>query len=214
MRTAADALAQAALQHVQVPARGVRVEDYLTTLAAMTGEAAILAAGFLDLEASDVPPGSPLFGDPTNHVLSGDTTDLAAAPADSVIGILVAELVPGTVPLALFGSIEDVYRHVAASVGKAPWGAVTVSVPEANWPTVLPIQVAFELRPAVDGAVAKAGLPANLRHVPCAVGLADAIKQVQGAIDPAVAVRLAIEVTFGMAKLMPMSRKAFEAVAR
>lgn len=35
-----------------------------------------------------------------------------------------------------------------------------------------------------------------------------------GPIDPGVAVTLALEVTFGMAKLMPMSVTAFQAVGR
>lgn len=212
VRSAATTIAEAALGHVQDrTTRAVRVEDYLTTLAALTGEAAFLAAGVVDIEHSDLAPGSPVFGDQANVVLSGDTLDLAAAPLDSVLGILVRELVPGKVPLSTFGSIEVLYAHVAGSAGAAVWGSVAVSVPDANQARVLPLQVAFELRPVVDAAFARARLPANMRHVPPAVALADAIKQVQAAIDLRVGVLLALEVVFGTAKLMPMSRRAFDA---
>jgi hypothetical protein len=177
----------------------------------MTGEAALVAAGVFDVEASDITPGSPVFGDPINAVLSGDTTDWTAVPPDSVAAILVDELVPRVVPLEQFGSLEDLYRHVAGQVGSAPWGAVSVDVPVDNQPAVLPLQVAFELRSAVDTAVAEAGIPGRLRHVPCAVALAEGIRQVQGAIDLRVAMTIALQVAFGMAKLAPMSRRAFDA---
>lgn len=80
-------------------------------------------------------------------------------------------------------------------------------------PSVLPIRVAFELRPAVDAAVATLNLEPSRRHVPCTYALAEALTQVQAAIDPAVAIRLALEVVFGMAKMVPMSQRAFDAVS-
>ena len=212
-RAAASALAAAALQRVQDPAtRRVRVEDYLTVLAAMTGEAALLAAGVLDLETTDLPPGSPVFGDPMNQVLTGDTANLASVPPDSVVGILVAELVPGTYALEAIPPLEALYAGVAAGVGAVEWGKVPLSVPAGNAPFVLPIQVAFELRPAVDAAVEALSLDRARRHVPCTLALAEGLKQVQAAIDPAIALRLALEVVFGTAKMVPMSRRAFDSV--
>jgi hypothetical protein len=202
------------LLRVEDPAtRRVRVEDYLTTLASVTGEAALVAAGVFDVEASDITPGSPVFGDPINVVLSGDTTDWTAVPPDSVAGVLVGELVPQVVPLEYFGSLDEIYAHVAGHVGSAPWGAVSVGVPVDNQPVVLPLQVAFELRPAVDAAVAEAGIPARRRHVPCAVALAGGIRQIQGAIDLRMAMTIALQITFAMAKMAPMSRRAFDAQA-
>ena len=222
VRAAAGVLAAVALERVREPAsamsrvqdpntRGVRVEDYLTVLAAVTGEAALVAAGVLDIETTDIPAGSPVFGDQINAVLTGDTTDLGRIPVDSVVGVLIAELVPATAALDRFLSLEAVYRGVAASVGSVAWGSVQTTVPAANQPTVLPIQVAFELRPTVETAVTDAGLPRRLRHVLCASALAVGVKQVRRAIDIDIAVALALEVVFGMAKMAPMSRRAFEA---
>jgi hypothetical protein len=199
---------------VQEPSTGrVRVEDYLTVLGAMTGEAAVLASGVIDLETTDLPPGSPVFGDPMNQVLTGDTANLASVPPESVVGILVAELVPSTFALEAMPPLEQLYANVAAGVRSVEWGNVPLSVPADNAPSVLPIQVAFELRPAVDAAVLATQLEASRRHVLPTLALAEGLRQVQAAIDPAIAVRLALEVVFGMAKMAPMTNRAFEAVA-
>jgi hypothetical protein len=199
---------------VQEPSTGrVRVEDYLTVLGAMTGEAAVLASGVIDLETTDLPPGSPVFGDPMNQVLTGDTANLASVPPESVVGILVAELVPSTFALEAMPPLEQLYANVAAGVRSVEWGNVPLSVPADNAPSVLPIQVAFELRPAVDAAVLATQLDASRRHVLPTLALAEGLRQVQAAIDPAIAVRLALEVVFGMAKMAPMTNRAFEAVA-
>jgi hypothetical protein len=214
VRKAAELLAGVALARVQErPSGRVRVEDYITVLASMTGEAALVAAGVLDIETSTIPPGSAVFGDAINEILTGDTDDLTKLPADSVIGILVRELVPGVVSLDSFGRLDDFYRRVAENVGKMPWGHVAVSVGDDHKPTVMPIQAAFELRPSVEAAMADTGLPPGSRHVPCALALAFGLTQVKGAIDIQVAVTLAMDVVFGMAKMAPMSRAAFQRVA-
>jgi hypothetical protein len=212
-REASQAIAAAALARVQDPATNrVRVEDYLTALAAITGEAAIVAAG-IDIEALDMPPGAALFGDQINQVLTGDTADMAAVPADTIVGILVAELVPKVYALADFGALEDLYRGVAASVGQTEWGTVHLSVGADHAPTVPPIRLAFELRPAVEDACSAAAVTAAQRHQPCALALAGGLEQVGAAIDPRVGLKLALEVVFGMAKMAPMSRRAFADVA-
>ena len=212
VRKAAAELAAAALASVQEPAtRRVRVEDYLTVIASMTGEAALIASGVIEVEKTSSAPGSPLFGDMINRVLSGDTADPSAVPPDSVFGLFVRELVPGTVALGDIPDLGDLYRNVAAGVGSASWGAVPLSVPPGNLPTVLPLRVAFELRPAVDAACEHLRLQQSQRHVPCTIALADALRQVQATIDMRLAVRLALEVAFGMAKVTPMSRRALAA---
>lgn len=211
MQSAAATIAEAALARVQDPAtRGVRVEDYLTALAAVSGEAVLISAGLFDIETSDIAPGAPVFGDRINELLTGDTTELNALPPSSAAGILVAELVPDVVPAQAFGSLEALYKGVAERVGSGGWGRIATTVPEANQPTIVPIQVAFELRPAVEAAIADSGLEPAHRYVPCAIALSLAVKQVREAIDLAIAMRLALEVLFGAAKMMPMSQRRFE----
>jgi hypothetical protein len=211
---AAQKILDAALARVTDPpgSSRVRVEDYVTAVAAVTGEAAIVAAG-IEIEALDITPGAALFGDRINQVLTGDTADLDKVPADTVVGILVASLVPNVVALADFGSLEDLYRSVAEHVGDREWGTAYLSVGADHAPTMPPIRLAFELRPAIDAACAEAGIASAQRHQPCALALARALDQVKEAIDLKIGLRLALEVVFGMAKMAPMSRRAFAAVA-
>lgn len=213
-RKAASALVDTAIARVQDPGGRVRAEDFLAVLAALTGEATLVASGVMDIEATDLTPGAPVFGDPMNLLLTGDQLDPAAAPPGSVVGVLVRELVPDVVPLDAFADLRGAYARMAAGVGAAGWGGVVTSVPEANQPRVLPIQVAYELREAVGDALGQSGLPAARRHELCALALASGLRLAKGAIDPRVAVTLALEVTFGMAKMVPMSRRAYEAMAK
>src|SRR5512141_3330760 len=104
VRLAAERLAKTAVLRVQEPATGrVRVEDYLTVLAAMAGEAALVVGiAPAEIETAGLVPGSPVFGPQINEALTGDNSDIDQLPETSVVGILVAELVPGTVPLETF----------------------------------------------------------------------------------------------------------------
>jgi hypothetical protein len=209
--TAPARLAAAALALVQDPeTRRVRVEDYLTVIAAATGEAAIVDAG-IDTEAAGLAPGSRVFGDAIDAVLSGDTTVLASVPGDSVVGVLRAMLVPGVVPEAAFGDLRDRYASVAATVGSVPWGSVPFSVGDDHRPGILPLRAAFELRPAVEAAAADA--PSVPRHALCAVALATALVQTRAALAPETGLALALDVVFGMAKTVPMTRAAYDAAA-
>jgi len=211
---AAQKIIDAALARVADPpgTPRVRVEDFLTAVAAVTGEAAIVAAG-IDIEALDMPPGAALFGDQINQILTGDTTELANVPADTIVGILTASLVPNVVSLADFGSLEDLYRSVAEHAGDREWGNVYVSVGADHAPTIPPIRLAFELRPSVEAACLESGIAPAQQHQPCALALSGALVQVKDAIDIKLALKLALEVLFGMAKMTPMSRSAFAAVA-
>lgn len=214
-REAGQKIAAAALARVAEPGTGrVRVEDYLTALAAVTGEAAIVASGVISIESSDLTPGAGIIGSQINEILTGDdATNLASVSTDNVVGILIAELVPGTVALEDFGSLVDLYEGVIANIASKPWGSVHTSVAEEHQPTVLPIRLAFELRPAVEAACSVAGVADAQRHQPCALALATALEQVRGAIDSKIGLQLALEVVFGMAKMAPMSLRAFAATA-
>jgi hypothetical protein len=189
----------------------VRVEDYLTVVAAVTGEAALVASGLVDIERTELTPGSAVFGDAINAVLTGDALTLAAVPTLSVVGLFAAELVPATVPTDAVEPLARWYEHVAANVAGRPWGEVATSVGDEHRPTVLPLRAAYDLRPAVDEAAALCGRPTSERHVLCTLALCAAFGQVKSAIDVRVATTLAFEVVFGMAKMVPMSRQALEA---
>jgi hypothetical protein len=178
--------------------RGVRVEDYLTALAAATGEAALAAAGF-DVAGHDLAPGSPLFYEPVNTVLSGDV--LEDVPAASVHGILASGAEGAPTP-------KELYELVAGSLGQAEWGRVTTTVDADHRPWVLPLRTAYELRPTVVEIATGHNLTVADRATLTATAARAAIEQVADAIERAVALRLVLEVTFGMAKMAPMTAAA------
>lgn len=206
------AVRDAALQLVQ-DERGVRVEDYVTVLAAAAGEATLVDADLFDIEANDLTPGAGVFGDAINVVLTGDGSEAGGIPTTSTVGVLVDQLVPDVVALAAFDGIEARYAQVAAAAGSLPWGEVAVSVPDDHRPWVLPLRVAFELRPVVVAASEAAAVSGWSRHEVVAAALASAIAQAAEALDPTTSVGLALDVTFGMAKVVPMSRAAFDQAA-
>lgn len=204
--SAAAELRDVALGLVQDDQRGGRVEDYLATLAAGAGEAALAAAGF-DVEGHELTPGSGLFFEPVNAVLTGDPMPPDGPPPGTVWAILSAAGTPLPAP-------ESLYRHIAATVGSAEWGTVPTTVPVGNQPWVLPLRQAYELRPHVLRLERAAGAPRARRHVLVTTALAQAIEQTKGAIDLAVGTQLACEVLFGMAKMSPMTDAALAAGAQ
>lgn len=208
-------LADAAIDIVQGRERAtVRVEDYLTVLAATAGEAVLVASGVLDPWPEGVRPGQAVFGDPVNDVLTGGRTALDQVPAPSAVGQLVRDLVPGVVPLDAFPSIGGLYEHRARTVYSVAWGTVATTVPADHQPTVSPLQVAYRLRPAVDAAQASLGLATAERYIPCVAALGLAVAEVRDAIDLRLALQLSLEVLFGMAGMAPMTEAALRAAAR
>ena len=204
-----DQLAEYVLGYVRDDDGRARVEDYLAALAAATGEAAILASGLLDIERNDLTPGSGVFGDAINAVLSGDVTEapsvVGQAPL-SVVGLLVSELVPDVTPISTFDVIPEVYAQVAAAAGSLPFGEVAVSVGADHQPFQPPLRSALELRTAIEFLAREEGIPDAERYRLCTAALAAAIRQTAGVLDPAVAVRLSLEICFGVAKLVPVPR--------
>lgn len=206
----AGQLAGMVLKKAANPETGeVRVEDYLTMLAAATGEAILVDSGVVDIEANTMGPGGVVLGAPINVILSGDMGSFADVPPDSAAGILVARLVPGFVTLEAFGSMETLIKGTLDRIGDAPWGFVATTVPEPNRPTVMPLREAFELRGLAAAAQEMLGLPSGQRHRVCAHALASALEETGSAIDPAVAVTLSLEVMFAMAKRVPVPKSAF-----
>jgi hypothetical protein len=210
-RKGGSLIARLSLAYVQErETNRVRVEDYLTVLGAMTGEAALLSAGLIELETTDLVPGSGIFGEAINTVLTGP--DPSRPTGASVVGVLASELVPATYPASAFDDLEALYARIAATWGSVAWGMVPLSVGADNLPTVIPLRVAYELRPVVDATVRDLGIDPHARYAPCAIALASALQQVQEAIDRDLALRLALETVFGTAKMVPMSKRRFAEV--
>lgn len=202
---AQSAVRTAALTLVQTADGRVRVEDYLTVLAAAAGEAALAAAGF-DIEGHDLTPGSGLFFDPVNAVLTGDPITRPAGPG--TVWSLVEPLGGTLVPAAELPDPAALYRFVVEHLGQADWGRVSTTVGADHAPTVLPLQAAYDLRPGVLEVERRFGAPVQDRHIVTTAALTAALEQTRTAIDVPLALRLGVEVLFGMAKMAPMTARA------
>jgi hypothetical protein len=210
LRAVAQELAGVALGMVKEPEAGrVRVEDYLTVLAAASGEAVLAASGIIDIESNTMNPGSVILGAPINVLLSGDVGSYAEVPADSALGVLLARLVPDFVPLEAFGSLETLFKGTMDRIEKAPWGFIATSLPEEHQSTIMPLKAAFDLRDVVAAALDMVDLPSERRYLLPVHALAYALEQTRSAIESDVAVTLSLEVLFAMAKRVPVPKSAF-----
>ncbi len=205
MGTLADAetrIREAAIQLVQEPGGGVRVEDYIATLAAAAGEAALAASGF-DVEHHDLAPGSVLHDDAARSRLTGDPVT-SPAPSGTVWSIL-EPLVGRAVPPSALPHPQELYDQTERNLGRAgPWGLVT-TVGDDHAPARAPLHQALLLRPSVLETERLFVAAVSDRHIVTASALTSAIDQTKGAIDPAISLRLALEVLFGVARLAPMT---------
>ena len=205
MGTLADAetrIREAAIHLVQEPGGGVRVEDYIATLAAATGEAALAAAGF-DVEHHDLAPGSVLDYDAVRGRLTGDPVT-SPAPAGTVWSLL-EPLSGRAVPASAFPDAQGLYDQTERNLGQAgPWGLGT-TVGDDHAPARSPLHQAFLLRASVLETERLFVAAVSDRHLVTASALTSAIDQTRSAIDPAISLRLALEVLFGVARLAPMT---------
>ena len=122
LAAAAAYIAEVALRSVQTEDGGVRVEDYLTVIAAAAGEAVLVSAGLFDIEHNELAPGSAVFGDRINTILTGDSISLADMSADTVLGLYRAELVPVPIAPDALPAPRRLYEHVASTVNQRAVG--------------------------------------------------------------------------------------------
>jgi hypothetical protein len=213
----AERLADLVVKRLTDRTNRIRAEDAICGTAAIVGERCIDASGDYSLRDHDIAPGTRVFSDRANQLLCGDTADVGfeGIPADSIFGRLKAGVKASSYPKETFPDVASVFRGYAAGIGKPEdWGKVPVTVPPDNRPGVLPLQFAYETRSQVD-AILKSVVEDKSRCLWIATnGLAAMLNKVAGVIAPDVALRLAFEISNGMAKTAPMTEKAMRAVRK
>ncbi len=207
VESAADAVYVLVCKAVKRGGR-VRVEDLLSASASVVGEACIAAAGDFDPRLHEHIPGSRVFSDRANALLCGDKSWEDAPPA-SIAGTLRDSLTAAGFTRKDFPVLEDVFRLFVTNIGKeGEWGRVPLSVPENHRPYIMPLQIAYETREAVDKALSALGEDAMSRLQACTQALAKALIQTKDVLSRLVATTLALETVNGMAKTAPMTRAA------
>lgn len=214
MTEPASAIVAFLVEGLKDPDGRVRVEELLSAAAAIVGERCIEAAGDFDARNHAFTPGSRVFSDNVNELLCGEVANAAAAPADSVIGVLRDRIAGSGYELKDFPSLEEIFRSFAAGIGDAAdWGRVPLTVPDENRPFLMPLRAAYETRVHIDRMLPAGGDAKSRLHV-VTLALAEALIAVAEAIDHPLALRLALETVNGMAKTAPMTDEAFRRAAR
>jgi hypothetical protein len=173
----------------------VHAESIIGAAAALTGEFAQRAAGVL---FGDGKPGY-VFGDPINEVLiegreQGRITvwDCIAHAARST-GLRESEM-PDPIEVIKWG---------AATAGGPEF--LPLTVPKENYPHEYAPNASVRLRPYILKIADRYDL--SRRDLCIALGMATAglIQITKDTLPPAISVRLAAEIAFGVAKMMPLS---------
>jgi hypothetical protein len=207
VESAADAVYALVRKAVKRGGR-VRVEDLLSASASVVGEACIAAAGDFDPRRHEHIPGSHIFSDRANALFCGDKP-WEDAPPESIAGTLRESLTAAGFTRKDFPVLEEVIGFFVANIGKEEdWGRVPLSVPEDHRPYIMPLQIAYETREAVDKALSPLGDDAMARLMACTQALAKALMQTKDVLSRLVATTLALETVNGMAKTAPMTRVA------
>lgn len=194
---------------------GVRVEDAVSGSATIVGERCIDLAGEYPLRDHEFVPGSRVFSDRVNEILCGcgakDGWD--ALPGDSVFGLLRDGLDGQAYPPHLFPPLTELIAGYASRIGEeSDWGRVPLSVPEDHHPLVLPLEFGFVSRDRVDRILRKLNGDKRACLTIATSTLVEILNSVAEAIDPAIALTLALETANGMAKTAPLTRAALESV--
>ncbi|MDQ2757919.1 MAG: hypothetical protein M3Y71_15430, partial [Actinomycetota bacterium] len=135
--------------------------------------------------------------------LTGDPVT-SPAPAGTVWSLL-EPLAGRVLPASAFPAAQELYDQTERHLGQAGPGSVVTTVGDDHAPARSPLRQALELRPAVLETERLFGASVSDRHIVTASALTSAIDQTKGAIDPAVSLRLALEVLFGVVRLAPMT---------
>jgi len=191
----------------------IHAEDLISAAAAIAGEISIEVAGDFNPRQHSFPPGQRVLSAKANELFSGDK-DLIEAPPNSIVGIFRDRLLAGGFNREDFPpSLKEIFTYFVANIGKAEdWGKVPLSVPKDNYPFMMPLQVAYESRAAVDKFFAPLAGDNKQKLRAATLTLAKTVCETRDVLDRRVAITLALETVNGMSKTAPMTDAAMAKV--
>src|SRR5262245_58406039 len=135
------------LDRLAAPDGRIHAEDAISAAACVVAERCISAAGELDPSNHQLAPGSRVFSERLNELISGNQPTVDSAHSASVVGVLRDRLVAVGYRRDEFPDLKRVFEEFAARIGNADeWGWAPLSVPTDNRPHLMPLMVAFETR--------------------------------------------------------------------
>jgi hypothetical protein len=210
-----ESLVQFVMKSLQDKENRIRTEDAICLAATIVAERCIDAAGDFDLRKNDLIPGSRVFSDKINEILTGDIADkdIIEIPSQSLFGMLRDNL-NGVYAPTDFPKIADVFEFYARNIGEEKdWGKVPLSIPEGNHPFLLPLRIGYETRRIIDNLFQE--IQADKMRIVriCNSSLSELLKMVHDVIDPKIALTLTLETINGMSKTAPMTDEAMKKAA-
>jgi len=120
--------------------KGIRVEDALCLISTIIGERCIDAAGDYSLYDHDHVPGSRIFSDNSNKLLTGDNGEYNwdNLSPDSVFGNLRQNL-KHQFPLKTFPKLDSIFENFASGIcneKEEDWGKIPYSVHKDHIPFI------------------------------------------------------------------------------
>jgi hypothetical protein len=205
-----ERLSQFAQALSEGPQKGMfRCKDMISAAAAFVGECSLRKSAVFDFENHNLKPGSGVFSDRINKVLSGDLTNWPDIPAASTFGALRNILTHSDVPNGswdprVFPDIAAIYQHNAAARGSTPWGFVPLTLAAKHAPRMPPLRAAFEMR-RFAFANSHPDIPTSDDLMAISqFSLMKVLMKARRAIDETVAISLAFETINGLAKMAPV----------
>jgi len=196
-------------QLVEKPRGRYRCEDLVSAIAAFAGEACMRQAAEFDCDNHRFAPGTPVFSQKVNVVLSGDRCDWAQIPATSAFGRIFNMLTQhpdGPWSADSFPDVAALYRRFAearrGTATRESFGKAPLSIPGKHFPVVPPLRAAHNLRCAVFARWPLAPEPAI--SVMAQMVLLKILLTIRPHLDEHIALTLALETMNAMAKTAPL----------
>lgn len=209
-----DMLVQFVIKCLQDNSNRVRAEDAICLISTIVAERCIDAAGDYDLRNHEFIPGSRVFSDKINNILCGNYTedDISLLSRESVFG-MIRDNLKDYYAIQDFPKLSKIFQYFANMLGdEKDWGKVPLSIPEDNYPILLPLRVGYETRLTIDKLFEQI-LEDRFRCLKISViALSEIFKMVRDIIDPRIALSLGFEMINGMTKTAPMTEKEMRKV--
>ncbi|KZS39028.1 hypothetical protein AWE51_10700 [Aquimarina aggregata] len=184
--------------------KGVRVEDALCVMSTILAERCIKIAGEFSIYKHNFEPGSAIFSEKINEILVGSVAveNWNELPEDAIFS-KIKRKIDSHFSKKPFPALTKIFEGFAKNIGESEWGNISLSVPNENKPSILPLQAGYETRKYVDDTINLESDEKTLRIVINAI--CRVLIDTKMALDSSIALTLVFEIINGMSKTATMT---------
>ena len=184
--------------------KGIRIEDSIGLISVIIGERCIAFAGEHSIHDHNLEPGEVLLSKKINNVLVGSSATLAwnTLSENSVFGMIWCNLT-SKFDIESFPSLQPIFDNFDQSVSNEKWANLSLSVPEKYTPSFLQLKAGYKSRSFVENNIYQ-GDQYNCLCI-AIDALCYILNETRKAIAPQIALTLACEIIYAMAKTAPMT---------